>query len=78
VEAPILSLRDLVEYKTGIVKTKPYQGLLKDKDNSNLKFGKARLYPTPSEYIKFKFKKICDWDSRIKQIINEELIPGQT
>lgn len=73
---PIMSLRDIVEYKKGIVKINPYQGLLEGKDNYKFKFGIAKLYPTPSEYV--KFKDICDWESRIKQIINEELIPGQT
>jgi len=55
---PIMSLRDIVDYKTGIVKTNPYQGLLKGTEKSKFKFGKAKLYPTPSEYE--KFKDICD------------------
>ena len=50
---PIMSLRDIVEYKSGKVKTNPYQGLLLGKDKSKFYFGKARLYPTPSEYVKF-------------------------
>jgi len=73
---PIMSIRDIVNYNTGIVKTNPYQGLLKGKENSKFRFGKGILFPTPSEYS--KFKDICDWESRIKQIIKEELLPGQT
>ena len=73
---PIMSLRDIVNYKTGEIKTNPYQGLLKGKEKSEFKLGKAKLYPSPSEY--YKFKDICDWKSRIRQIIKEELIPDQT
>jgi hypothetical protein len=57
-EQPIVSLRDIVEYKMGIVQIKPYQGLLKGKENSKFDFGKAKLYPNPSEYV--NFKDICD------------------
>jgi hypothetical protein len=73
---PIMSLSDVVNYKKGLIKTNPYQGLLKGKDKSVFNFGKAKIYPTPSEY--YKFKDICDWKSRIRHIINEELTPGQT
>jgi hypothetical protein len=55
---PIMSLKDIVNYKTGIIKTNPYQGLLKGKEDSEFKFGNAKLYPSPSEYG--KFEDICD------------------
>ncbi len=73
---PIVSLRDIVEYKTGIVKTNPYQGLLKGKENSKFKLGNGLLFPAPNEYS--KYNDLCDWKSRIKQIINEELKTGHT
>lgn len=31
---PIMSLKDIVDYKTGKIKTNPYQGLLKGKEDS--------------------------------------------
>ena len=73
---PILSLRDIVEYKKGKIKTKPYQGLLKGKEESYFKLGKPKLYPETSEYG--NFEDICDWKSRIIKIIKEELKPGCT
>jgi DNA polymerase type B, organellar and viral len=73
---PIMSLQDIVAYKNKIIKNNPYQGLLKGKEGSNFNFGSAKLYPSPSEYD--KFEDICDWKSRIRQIIKEELKPGQT
>ena len=54
----IMSLRDLVDFKNRITDIKPYQGLLKDKDNSEFKFGNGKLYPAYSEYD--KFEDICD------------------
>nr|QWO71407.1 DNA polymerase [Termitomyces sp. K2P1] len=73
---PIRSLREIVEFKSGIVKTNPYQGLLKGKEKLKFKLGQGKIYPTPSEYE--KYEDICDWQFRIKQIIKEELITGQT
>ena len=55
---PIMSLKDIVNYKTGEIKINPYQGLLRGKEDSEFKFGQAKLYPTPSEYG--KFEDICD------------------
>jgi hypothetical protein len=57
-QQPIMSLRDIIEYKAGIVKNSPYLGLLKDKENSKYKFGKGRVYPSLDEYS--KFKDLCD------------------
>ena len=71
---PIMSLWDLVDFKNRITDIKPYQGLLKDKDNSEFKFGNAKLYPAYSEYD--KFEDICDWKTKIRQIIKEKLLPG--
>ena len=74
--AQILSLQDLVKYRTGENHKNPYHGLLKDKENSYLNLGNAKRYPAQSDYN--KYKDICDWKSRIRQIIKEELLPGQT
>lgn len=41
---PIMSLKDIENYKTGIIKTNPYQGLLKGKEESEFKFGKLLAY----------------------------------
>ena len=75
-QLPIMSLRDIIEYKAGLVERSPYQGLLKNMENTKFKFGMNLIYPNPNEYS--KFKDICDWKFRITQIINEVLKPGQT
>jgi hypothetical protein len=43
-ELPLVSLSDIVEFKSGIVKTNPYQGLLKDRENSPFRFGFLSLF----------------------------------
>nr|QWO71410.1 DNA polymerase [Termitomyces sp. T123] len=70
----IMSLQDLVKNKNNKINAIPCQGLLKEK--SYFSFGEAKRYPAHSDY--YKFKDICDWKTRIRQIIMEELIPGQT
>ena len=75
-EQSIVSLRDIVEYKTGVINKNPYQGLLKGKNNLKYNFGKGVLYPASEDYS--KFNDLCDWKSRIKQIIEQELKAGQT
>lgn len=57
-QQPIMSLRDIIEYKEGLVERSPYQGLLKNKENTKFKFGMDLIYPNPNEYS--KFKDICD------------------
>ena len=71
---PIISLWDLIDFKNRITDINSYQGLLKDKENSEFKFGNAKLYPAYSEYD--KFEDICDWKTKIRQIIKEKLLPG--
>jgi len=54
---PFMSLKDIVNYKAGKLKLILIKVLLKGKDDLNL--GKAKKYPTGSEYGGFEY--ICDW-----------------
>jgi len=87
------SIKNIIEYKTDLSPLYPYFGILEGKDNSKFKFGIVKLFPDPSDYnnipdtrsvesdqgdIIRSNENIFDWESRIRHIVSNELVPGQT
>jgi hypothetical protein len=50
----IVSLKDIVNYKSKTQSQNPYIGLLKGKENSKFDFGKLVIYPKPADYHKYE------------------------
>lgn len=72
----IQSLREIIDYKSRVTKKYPYYDLLKGKDNSKFKFGATKLLPVQSDYK--NLDDLSDWESRIRKIVETELVHGHT
>lgn len=73
---PIISLKDIADFKSRKQVQNPYIGLLEGKENSKYKFGKLHIVPKFSDY--HKYDNIADWEYRIKDLIQNYLVKDLT
>jgi len=73
---PIISLKDITDFKSRKQVQNPYIGLLKGKEDSKYKLGKLHILPKPSDY--HKYDNIADWEFIIRELITHHLDKGVT